>query len=131
MTDLTKFLNTEGADIEEGNDAAGFFVVQFTNTTGGYMIMTQEGLIALIIESMVLDVYHSNKKSTPCMRDPITKDLDGDTCSEYFSYPSIVGKLMYLAGHSRHGITYILIQVARFTLCPKCSNEAGLKFIVR
>ena len=67
--------------------------------------------------------------STPCVKAPLTKDLDGDPYSEYFSYASIVGMLLYLTRHSRTDISYSLIQVARFTLCPKRSHEAGLKLI--
>ena len=48
-----------------------------------------------------------------------------------FAYASIVGMMLYLAGHSRPDITYSVSQVARFTFCPKRSHEAGLKFICR
>ena len=80
------------------------------------MMMTQERLIDCIIESMGLDVDHSTTKSTPCMKVPLTKDLYGDPCSESFACESIVGMMMYLAGHSRPEIPYSVSQVARFTL---------------
>ena len=94
-------------------------------------MMTQEVLIDRIIEDMGLDMDHSNPKSTPCMKDPITKYLDGDPCSNYFSYASIFGMLLYLDGNSHPDITYSVIQVASFTFCPKLSHEAGLKLIGR
>ena len=78
---------------------------------------------------MGIYVDHSTPMSTPCVKAPLTKDLDGDPYSEYFSYASIVGMLLYLTRHSRTDISYSLIQVARFTLCPKRSHEAGLKLI--
>ena len=93
--------------------------------------MTQEGLIDRIIESMDLDVDHSTPKSTPCMKAPITKDLDGDPCSESFPYAIIVGMLLYIDGNSLPGITYSESKVERFTLHPKLSHEAGLKLIGR
>ena len=65
------------------------------------------------------------------MKDPLTKDLDGDPCSESFAYASIVWILLYLAGHSRPDITYSVSQVAMFTFCPKCSHEVGLKLTGR
>ena len=65
------------------------------------------------------------------MKAPITKDLDGDPCSEYFAYASIIRILLYLAGHYSPDIFYIVIQVSRFTLCTKRSYEAGLKLIGR
>ena len=131
MTDLIKFFNTEGVDLEEENDTAGFLGVKLNKTAGGYTMMTQEVLIDRIIEAMGLDVDHNNPKSTPCMKAPLTKDMDGDPCSEYFVYASIVGMLLYLAGNSCPDIHYSLIQVARLTLCPKRSHESGLKLIDR
>ena len=92
-------------------------------------MMTQEALIDRIIEAMGLDVDHSTPKSTSCMKAPLNKYLYGDPCSESFEYASIVGMLLYLSGHSCPDINFSVIQVARFTLCPKCSHEAGLKSI--
>ena len=83
------------------------------------MMMTQEGLIEKIIEAMGIDVYHRTPKSTPCMKAPLTKYLDGDTCSESFAYASIVGIMLYMDGHYCPGITYSVSQVERFTFCPK------------
>ena len=95
----------------------------------GSMTMTQEGLTDQIIEAMGLDIDLSTQKSTPCLKAPLTKDLDGDPCSESFTYASIVGMLLYLAEHSCPDISYSVSQVARFTFCPKRSHEAGLKLI--
>ena len=41
ITDLKKLLNTEGVDLEEENDAAGFLGVHLTKTSGGSTMMTQ------------------------------------------------------------------------------------------
>ena len=131
MIDLTKLLNIEGVDLEEENDSAGFLGVKLTNTSGGSMMMTQEGVIDRIIESMGLDVDHRTPKSTPCIKAPLTKDLDGDPCSESFTYASIVGMMLYLARHSCLEINYSVIQVSRSKFCPKISHESGLKLIGR
>ena len=95
------------------------------------MMMNQEGLIDRIIEAFGLDVDHSTQNSTPCMKDPLTKNLDGDPCSESFAHASIIGMLMYLDGHSRPEISYNVSRVTRFTLYTKRSHEAGLKLIGR
>jgi len=58
-------LNKAGVDIEEENDAAGFFGVKLTKTSAGSMMMTQEGLIGRSIEAMGLDSEHSTPKLTP------------------------------------------------------------------
>ena len=80
---------------------------------------------------MGLDVDHSTPNSSPFIEAPLTKDLDGDPCSGYFSFASIVGMLIYLDVHSRPDISHIVSQVASFTLCTKRSHESGLKFIGR
>ena len=95
------------------------------------MVMTQEGLTTRIIEALGLDVDNSTPKSTPCLKAPLHKDLDGDPMHGNFSYASIVGMLLYLAGHSRPDISYSVSQVARFSFAPKRSHEAALKIIGR
>ena len=74
---------------------------------------------------MGLDVDHSTPKSTLYSKAPLTKDVDGDPCSESFTYASIVGMLLYLSGHSRPDISYSVSQVARFTFCPRRSHEVS------
>ena len=81
------------------------------------MVITREGHIDRIVEAMGLDVDHSTTKSTPCLKAPLIKDMDGDPCSKSFAYASIVGMLLYLSGHSRPDISYSVSQVARFTCC--------------
>ena len=63
------------------------------------------------------------------MKAPLTKDLDRDPCHGTFNYASVVGMLLYLAGHSRLDIAYIISQAARFTFSPKHSHEQALKLI--
>ena len=131
MTDLGILLNKNGVDIEEENDAAGFLGVKLTKTADGSMAMTQDGLIDRIIEAIGLHPDHITPKSTPGLKAPLTKDLDGDPCSESFAYSSLVGMLLYLAGHTRPYISYSVSKVARFTFCPKRSHEAALKLMGR
>ena len=126
-------LNKEGVNLEEENNVTGFLGGKSTKTktAGGSMMMTQEGLIDRIIEAMGLDVDHSTPKSTPYLKAHLTKYLDGDSCSEYFSYASIVGMRLYLSGYSCPNISYSVNQVARFTFYPKRSHKEGLKLIGR
>ena len=56
MIYLKKFLNTEGIDLEEENDVSGILGVQLTKTSGGSMMITQDGMIDRIIEDMSLYV---------------------------------------------------------------------------
>jgi len=94
-------------------------------------VLTQEGLINRIIEALGLDTERSTPRSTPCLKAPLVKDEDGDPASGSFSYPSVVGMLLYLSGHSRPGIAYSVSQVAQFTFAPKRSHEQALKLIGR
>ena len=71
-------LRNEGVELEEEDDAAGFLGVKLTKTKTGQMIMTQEGLITRIIEALGLGVDNITPRSTPCLKAPLTKDLDGD-----------------------------------------------------
>ena len=50
---------------------------------------------------------------------------------ERWSYPSVVGMLMYLASNSRPDITSAVHQCARFSHCTKRSHEKAVKRIVR
>ena len=45
-------------------------------------MMTKKGLIYHIIEDMGLGVEHCDPKSTPYMKDPLTKYLGNYPCSE-------------------------------------------------
>ncbi|KAL7532071.1 hypothetical protein ACHAXR_006179 [Thalassiosira sp. AJA248-18] len=129
---LGERLRKEGVELEEEDDAAGFLGVKLVKSSKtGQMVMTQEGLINRIIEALGLDVDQSTERGTPCLKAPLSKDLDGDPASGSFSYASIVGMLLYLSGHSRPDISYSVSQCARFTFSPKHSHEQALKLIGR
>lgn len=130
--DLGDLLRSKGVELEEEGDAAGFLGVQLTRIEEtGQILMTQEGLTQRIIEALGLDVETSTPKATPCMKKPLTKDPDGDPPHESFSYASIIGMMLYLAGHTRPDISYSVHCAARFTFCPKRSHEEALKRIGR
>jgi hypothetical protein len=129
---LGDLLRAEGVDLEEEDDAAGFLGAKLVkDSKTGQMIMTQEGLINRVIEALSLDVDHSTQQKTPCLKTPLTKDLDGDPPQEAFSYASVIGMLLYLSGHSQPDISYSVSCAARFTFCPRRSHEQALKLIGR
>ncbi|GFH50765.1 hypothetical protein CTEN210_07241 [Chaetoceros tenuissimus] len=51
--------------------------------------------------------------------------------SEPWSYPSVVGMLLYLSNNTRPDITVAVSQVARFTHSPKQSHSSAVKRIIR
>ncbi len=70
-------------------------------------------------------------KWTPAESKPLVKDADGEPISGDFSYSSVVGMLLYLAGHSRPDIAYAVNCAVRYMFCPKHSHEVALKRIGR
>jgi hypothetical protein len=129
---LGDLLRAEGVDLEEEDDAAGFLGVNLVkDSVTGQMIMTQEGLIDRVIEALGLDIDKSTPRHTPCLKTPLTKDLDGDPPQDAFSYASVIGMLLYLSGHSRPDISYSVSCAARFAFCPRRSHELALKLIGR
>ena len=119
-------------DLEEEDDAAEFLGVKLNkDAKTGQMVMTQEGLIDRIIQALGLDVNNSKPRNTPCLKTLLTKDLKGDSPQEQFSYPSVIGMLLYLSGHTCPDISYSASCTARFAFCPKRSHEHALKLIDR
>jgi hypothetical protein len=51
--------------------------------------------------------------------------------NESWSYPSIVGMLLYLSINTRPDIAFAVSQVARFNANPKQSHATAIKTIVR
>ena len=72
-----------------------------------------------------------NPNQVPTRRDPLGLDPDGLPMQDVFSYPSIVGMLLYLSSNTRPDIAFAVSQVARFTHNPKESHATALKVIIR
>ena len=125
-------LRDQGVELEEEGDAAGFLGVDLSrDPETGQIHLTQAGLIKRIVDALGLDPTVVNPRVTPAERKPLVKDEDGEPPQESYNYASIVGMLLYLAGHTRPDIAYSVSQVARFMFCPKHSHEQALKMIGR
>ena len=119
-------------DLEQETDAAGFLGIRMERDPDTSLLeMKQEGLILRIIEAMGLDVGTVNPKWTPAEAAPLIKDSEGAPASGDFSYSSVVGILLYLAGHTRPDIAYAVNCAARYMFCAKKSHEEALKRIGR
>ena len=113
---------------EETIDA--FLGIKFDKLPDGAFNLTQPALIKRIIEDTGME--NCNKSPTPATpNQPLAKDPDGEPMSDRWSYPSIVGALLYLSTNSRPDICFAVSQVARFTHCPKQSHATAVKRIVR
>ena len=129
--DLGTKLREANVDLEEESDAAGFLGVDLVRMPGGRIHMKQPGLIKRIIAALGFDESETTSKKSPAERNPLIKDEEGEMAQESFSYASVVGMLLYLAGHTRPDLCYSVSQAARFMFAPKRSHEVALKRIGR
>ena len=72
-----------------------------------------------------------NPNWIPAVQVALGKDPDGPRMRETWSYPSVVGMLLYLSGNTQPDITFAVSQVACFTHAPKQSHAIALKTIIR
>ena len=131
INDLAYGLRDVGVDLEEEHDAAGFLGVSLTpDPVTNKLEMRQDGLIERCIEAVGLD--NATTRDTPCQTNtPLVRDDDGEPAIGDFNYASVVGMLMYLAGHTRPDIAYAVNCCARYMFNPKRSHEEAVKRIVR
>ena len=132
INNLAKQLIAADVSLEQESDAAGFLGGRMEiDQATGLMEMKQTGLIDRVIETLGLDLGTTSGKFTPAEAKPLVKDADGEPASGEFSYSSVVGMLLYLAGHTRPDIAYAVNCCARYMFCPKKSHELALKRIGR
>lgn len=132
INDLANALIEQGVDLEEEDDAAGFLGVKIIkDDRTGLLELKQEGLIERIIETLGLDSGLSKGKWTPAEAKPLVRDEEGEQASGEFSYSSVIGMMLYLAGHSRPDIAYAVNCAARYMFAPRRSHELALKRIGR
>jgi len=124
---ISKLQNEQNLALEVEDTVAGFLGVHIERRDDGSIKLTQKGLIKRIIEA--INISHLPRKFTPAKAEPLIKDTDGPPANSTYSYPSVIGMLQYLQGHSRPDITYAVSQCARFTHCPRRSHEQALERI--
>ena len=117
-------------DLNVEDDVAGFLGVHIARQEDGKIELTQKGLTERVIAALGLEST-SNIAATPAETRALGADLEGAPCQETFSYPSVVGMLMYLANTTRPDIAFAVHQCARFTHNPKRSHEVAIKRIGR
>ena len=111
------------------SDVAGFLGILISRKEDGLIKLLQTGLIDKILKIMRLEESH--ERSTPSDIKPLHKDESGVTCSEPWSYASIIGLMLYLANNSRPDIACAVNSAAQFTHCPGRCHEKTLKRIAR
>lgn len=124
VTRLTNKMDNLKIQFREEEDVAGFLGVHIERT-GNEIHLTQKGLTERIIAAMHLNDSAVKPLETPA-KGYLPIDEDGEPPLGMFSYPSVVGQLNYLQGHSRPDITMATSQVARFVHKPRRSHELAL-----
>lgn len=123
-------LERKGFALTKEGSFSEFLGIKFTeDKQAGTITLTQKGLIKKIIAATNLE--DCNPNWTPAATAALGMDPDGELMTEEWSYPSIVGMLLYLSTNTRPDIAYAVSQVARFNHSPKQSHARAVKQIVR
>ena len=93
------------------------------------IVFTQTGLIKKIISTVGLSKCNPNW--IPASSECLGVDPDGLPMVDEWSYPSVVGMLLYLSSNTRPDITFAVSQCARFCHNPKQSHATAVKMIRR
>ena len=132
MSDIDKFvadLRSKGFDLTKEGSFTAFLGISFNRNEDGTIVLTQKGLIKKLLEASGMEACKGN--STPASTNTLGSNPDSDPMDESWSYPSIVGMLIYLATHTRPDISFAVSQVARFSANPKQVHASAVKTIIR
>jgi hypothetical protein len=116
--------------LKDEGDVSAFLGVQIQkDPTTRTITFTQPGLIDQILRDLNLTAF-SKTKETPS--DSILHaDVHGPDRLETWNYRSVVGKLNYLANHTRPDISMAVHQCARFCKAPRALRKLVVKRIGR
>ena len=129
---LQNFLNElkgKGLQLTMEESFNEYLGIQYEKDEENKVHLTQKGLIMKIIDAVGLKNCKANV--TPAATECLGIDPTGEPMKESWSYPSVVGMLLYLCSNTRPDISFAVSQVARFTHAPKQSHATAVKTIVR
>lgn len=130
IDDFVQSLKEKGFQLTQEGSFSEFLGIKFEeNNNNGTITLTQKGLIQKIIAATNME--DCNPNWTPASSAALGIDPEGPPMDESWSYPSIVGMLLYLSTNTRPDITFAVSQVARFNHSPKQSHASAVKMIVR
>jgi hypothetical protein len=106
-----------------------FLGIHFSHQDNSELHMSQKGLIYTVTE--IAYIPKGQLKNTPTPATAILHtDTEGLARQESWNYPSVIGKLNYLAQNSRPDISFTVHQCARFSKEPKALHEIAVKCII-
>ena len=121
IDNFVKGMVEEDVLLRKEDTAEGFLGVDIKRN-GNKTTLTQSGLTKRIISALGLCSKYSTPHTTPAAQAALGRDIDGLPCSGTINYPSVVGMLLYLCGHSRPDIAFAVHQCARYNFEPKRSH---------
>lgn len=118
-------------DLKVEEDVFAFLGIEIIKDKKGNAIsLRQSGLVDRIIRATGME--NANAVKTPATTVGLGADVGGkERRNEEWSYASVVGMLLYLAGNTRPDIAFAVHQAARFSHKPMQCHEDAVKRIVR
>lgn len=118
--------------IRKEGSTEGFLGVDISpRRPDGSFTLLQTGLTKRVIEALGLHADWTGAKETPADVVALPRDKDGTPADPLVNYSSVVGMLLYLAGHTRPDIAFAVHQCARYTFKPTTRHVTALKRIGR
>ncbi|MGH3056422.1 MAG: hypothetical protein ACRDL7_15720 [Gaiellaceae bacterium] len=110
-------------------DVSTYLGIEIKHKKDGSIERPQPYLIQKILEATGMTAC--NSRTTPALTEPLGKDPEGDEQKDHWSYPSVIGMLMFFHANTRPHISFAVHQCARFNHDPKRSHEEAVKQICR
>ncbi len=121
-------MHVDRVDLEQEDDAVVYLGVNIEHDPNtGFLIMMQKGLIRQVLETLGLYVETAYGNVIPAKGKPLAKHKHREPAAGNFNYSSVVGMLLYLAGHTCPDTTYAVSCAARHMFCPKHVHKQALK----
>ena len=100
------FIPQEPNRLRVEEDYAGFLGIEIKRYPDGTIELIQTGLIDRFFEAVELGHENTNPRLEPADKQPLGKDENGSPRREKWSYPSVIGMLLYLSSNSRPDISF-------------------------
>ena len=97
---------------DTSKDVFTFLGVELNNE-GNSVVLSQHNLIKKVLKTTRME--NCNPRATPCTLDPLGTNAEGKRIDEEWSYPSVVGMLMYLCANAYPEIQFAVHRCTRFS----------------
>jgi hypothetical protein len=110
INEVINGLKAKGFKLTKEGSFSEFLRIKFEeDTSAGSITMTQTGLIKKIITTTKMG--NCNPNWVPATKEALGIDPKGEPMEEEWSYPSIIGMLLYLSTNTRPDIAFAVSQV--------------------